>query len=159
MAGYCLKFKEEQKFLCTKDFDSKEIVNNSKEPIELIYTNVTTLKELINYGLTMNYNIEIPESKITTVYHIIFSTGNFEPDDRSRSLVNSSIVFSSTDKNFIEKKMKDYAEQVKGYKHHSISKNWVCWHTEDFAHNQIIHAYNVEKSYIIENVKEVQNEI
>ena len=28
-----------------------------------------------------------------------------------------------------------------------------CWHTEDFARNQIIHSYGIDKSYIVNKIK------
>ena len=148
MLSFCLKFKNEDKYLCTKDYDIR-VHKGNPEPIEFIYTNFTTMEELINYALTMYYDVEIPNGyKVETIYHIIFSTANFEPNDRECSIVNSSIVCSSKDKDYIDSRMKFYSTCITG-KFRKVTNNWIYWHTEDFAHNQVIHSYNIDKSYII----------
>ena len=31
--------------------------------------------------------------------------------------------------------------------------SYFCWHTEDYAINQIIHSYKIDKSYIVEKLE------
>ena len=114
---------------------------------------ISCMEDLISYCLTYNVDVTIPEEyKVTKTYNIIFSTGNFEPSDRECSTCRSSIVLSSTDKEYIEKKFGIMCKStgktpnIKSYGH------YFCWHTEDFAHNQVIHSYNIDESYIVERV-------
>ena len=161
MSGYCLDYKDDEtRHLCTNDFcrDHK----NLKSGHEYVETIFDTMEELLGYALNMNENVEIPKGyKATKIYSIVFSTGNFDPKDKSISTVDSSIFYSSKDKTFIEKMFDKYVEgkeesftKASTYFHtrHNSRKHkyWYCWHTEDFAYNQVIHSYSIRESYLIE---------
>ena len=114
---------------------------------------VQCMEDLIRYCLVYNIDINIPEQyNITKIYNIVFSTGNFDPEKREISTCNSSIIYSSLDAKYIYKKFKFMCESVGITKHHSQCKYYYCWHTEDFAHNQIIHSYSVDESYIVTRI-------
>ena len=125
---------------------SYEVINNKL---------VQCMEDLIKYCLTYNLEIDIPEHfKVTKIYNIIFTTGNFEPDGREYSSCQGNIVYSSTDKKYIEDKFKFMCKFTGKKNHNNLYKHYFCWHTEDFAHNQIIHSYNIDESYIVERVVE-----
>lgn len=113
------------------------------------------------YLCTFDYNVVIPkEYEVETVYSIVFSTASFEPEDRKYSIVSSSIVCTSRDKEYIEDRMQYYIKYIPQPigRYRKISDNWVCWHTEDFAHNQVIHSYNICTSYIVNKVNNEKDE-
>ena len=149
-----------------KDYENKYICNQSYEPIirkqkheemisyEVINDNVVSnMRDLIQYCLTYNIEIDIPkEYKVITLYNILFCTGNFEPNDREHSFCRSSLVFTSSSKNQTKKK---YEKMCKLLKRNPIYKDkfTFCWQTEDFAINQIVHCYSLSESYLIEEIE------
>ena len=116
---------------------------------------ISCMEDLIQYCLTYGIDIDIPKDyKVTELYNIIFATGDFESSGREYSTCHSSIVCSSSNKKYIENKFKIMCKCINKQSHTCLYKNYFCWHTEDFAHNQIIHSYNIDKSYIVERVVE-----
>ena len=131
---------------CGKGSVKYEILNNKL---------VSSMEDLIKYCLIYNVDINIPdEYKVTKIYNIIFATGNFDPDGREYSNCHSSIVYSSLDKKYIENKFKIMCDCIGKKNNVENYKHYFCWHTEDFADNQIIHSYNIDESYIVERVGE-----
>lgn len=115
---------------------------------------VSSMEDLIKYCLIYNVDIDIPEGyKVTKIYNIIFTTGNFDPDNREYSNCHSSIVYSSLDETYIKNKFKIMCNCVGKKNNVENYKHYFCWHTEDFADNQIIHAYNIDESFIVEKVE------
>lgn len=115
---------------------------------------ILDMADLINYCLTYNYDIDIPnEYKVTTIYTITFSTANFDPNNRTYSNVNTYGLFSSTDKKYIENKFKSICKTRKecNYEGYNTKRHY-CWHTEDYAYNQIIHSYDINETYIIDKI-------
>lgn len=146
----CLKLKDgNTDYICNEAwYKSSNKVAGSYDIIR--NSIVSNMEDLIIYCLTYYYDIDIPEDyKVTTIYSIVFSTGNFEPEDRSCSTCRSNIVFSSTNQKYVEDKFKKLCKLV-GKKCRIQSNKYFCWHTEDFASNQIIHSYNIEKNYLVE---------
>jgi hypothetical protein len=116
---------------------------------------VQCMEDLIKYCLTYNIEIDVPEQyKVTKIYNIILTTGNFDPDNRECSNCHSSIIYSSLDEDYIHKKFEYMCKCVNRKNIRDNFKNYFCWHTEDFADNQIIHSYNIDESYIVERVGE-----
>ena len=110
---------------------------------------VQCMEDLIKYCLIYNIEIDIPKNyKVDKIYNILFTTGNFDSDSRSTSNCHSSIVFSSLDEKYIYSKFKIMCKSI-NRKSLYESKRTYCWHTEDFADNQIIHSYDIDESYIV----------
>lgn len=148
----CVKLKDD-KCVCNETYinnNKKNLTQGSYEVLKDGFVNST--EELINYCLTFCYDVEIPEGyEVETIYNIIFTTGNFSPDGREYSTCHSSIIFSSADKDMCEKKFKYYCKSV-NKKPIQEGKRHYCWHTEDFAYNQIIHSYEISESYVVKKV-------
>lgn len=144
-----------------KDYDDRYICNNSyviqkfKFTYEGQYETITdsiikNMEDLIRYCLTYNYAIDIPDGyNVTKLYHIVFSTGNFEPKDRIHTFIRSSITFTSKNKNQVEKMFKRMCKTI-GRKPHYQDKFTYCWQGEDFAVNQIVNSYSITESYLVE---------
>lgn len=155
----CLKMKDEDnKYICSEEWYNYNIKHNKLQH-NTSYTVLTkgfidSMEDLIKYCLIYYYDVEIPkEYTIIDIYNIVFATGNFEPEDRTCSTCRSNIIFSSSDKEVVYKKFKKLCKQV-GKNSKMESDKYFCWHTEDYASNQIIHSYNIEKSYLIYKHKE-----
>ena len=114
---------------------------------------IFNMEDLINYCLTYGYDIEIPkEYNVTKIYNIVFTTGNFDPEDREMSNTRGSILYSHTD---IEKVLDRFEQMCKDVNKEPVlkSKYYYCWQTEDYAVNQIVHSYKVCDSYIVEEIR------
>ena len=151
---------DKKKHLCTNGFCNN--IDNLEPTHEYTETVFDTLEELLEYALNMNEDVEIPEDyNVTKIYNIVFSTANFDPLNRECSTTDSHVIYSSKDKEFIDKMFERYINEHENLlKQNSKAfhmrpnsrrnKNWYCWHTEDFAYNQVIHSYSKRESYIIE---------
>lgn len=156
----CLSVNDsyDESYICNEAY-FKDIVKHKSGKSDIKYEVlnnklISCMEDLIKYCLTYNIDINIPNGyKVIKIYNIIFSTGNFEPDNREYSTCQSSIVYSSLDKSYIEKKFKIMCDNIGRKNHISNYKHYYCWHTEDFAHNQIIHAYNIDESYIVTRIE------
>lgn len=148
----CLKLKNDKtEYICNEKWTKDNKISSGSYTV-IRNDVVSNMKDLIIHCLTYCYDIDIPENyKVTKIYSIVFSTGNFEPEDRTCSTCSSSILFSSADKKYIENKFKILCKLV-GKKSRMESDKYFCWHTEDFASNQIIHSYNIKESYLVEEV-------
>lgn len=149
----CLKLKDStDSYICNEAWfkGSDKLVGKYTVIKNII---ISCMEDLIKYCMVYNYEIDISETyKLVTIYNIVFSTGNFEPEDRTCSSCSSSIIFSSTDLNYIQKKFKIMCKQVHK-KARLQGDSYFCWHTEDYAVNQIIHSYKIDKSYIVEKLE------
>lgn len=142
MSENCLKLKDNE-YLCTKNFKPK------KEGRYIPILTAETLEDLINYALTYKYDFEMPKGyKRKTVYSIVCTTGNFMPETREQSNCNGCIIYSSFNRKNTENEFKKITRLLKS-NHKYIYKNHFCWHTEDYAINQIVHSYDLVESYII----------
>lgn len=160
----CLRFKKDKnRFICNEEWylDNQDIIKQQMDNGELKVPcfevlrkgHIDNMEDLIKYCLAYYYDVEIPkEYKVETLYSIVFCTADFDPDDRTTSTCRSSIIFSSTDKKQVESKFKKLQKDV-GKGSRLQSKIYFCWHTEDYAYNQIIHSYNICQSYIITKIK------
>ena len=120
---------------------------------------VCNMEELITYCLTYSIEIDIPDGyTVTKLYSIVFGQGNFDPDDRITSTCESHIVCSSTDEKYIKNKFKQMCKHIRK-KSSRKHRKWFCWHTEDFAYNQIIHSYNLCESYLVRKNKDIEVEV
>ena len=151
-----------------KDYKDKYICNQSYEPIlkkqkhtkmisyEIVNDNiVSNMKDLIKYCLTYNIEIDIPEGYVvTTLYNILFCTGNFEPKDRAHSFCRSSLIYTCNTKSQAKKTFERMCKSL-GRKPIYKDKSTFCWQTEDFAVNQIVHCYSLSESYLIEEKKQI----
>lgn len=148
MKEYKLKVSEKH-WICTRNYKCDE--EGSYEPV---YT-CKTLEDLIQYALTYGYNFEIPKGyKYTTIYSINFSTGNFDPKYRNYSNLHSTVIYSYYNKKEAEQKFSELTKSIDRNRARKLSKTLWCWHTEDYAYNQIIHSYSLSKSYIVERSNE-----
>lgn len=110
---------------------------------------ILSLRDLIGYALSMNYEFEMPEGyKYKKIYNITFNCANLEPESRRCSTCNSSILYSSEDYDFIINKFNYLCNSVEKPTDRK-NKRWFCWHTEEYSQNQIIHSYNISESYIV----------
>lgn len=151
----CLKLKDysDESYICNEKYiNTARLKNNIKYAVryEVIKDKIINcMEDLIKYCLIYNYDIDIPKNyKVDKIYNILFTTGNFDPDSRSTSNCHSSIVFSSLDEKYIYSKFKIMCKSI-NRKSLYESKRTYCWHTEDFADNQIIHSYDIDESYIV----------
>lgn len=111
----------------------------------------STIEELIKYALVYNYDFKIPdEYKVTTLYNIIHSCGNFMPDERDYTTVVGSVIYTTTDKKDAESHYKKYCKRIGKKNSNHIGKYKFCWQSEDIAINQIVHSYCLDKSYLVE---------
>ena len=147
-----LKLKDKEGIICNEAWYNN-IKNKEAGYYEIIKNRiVSSMEDLIQYCLTYYYDIDIPKDyKVTTIYSIVFCTGDFDPESRTCSKVNSSIIYSNPNEIYIRDKFKTLCKLAKT-KSKLDSKNYFCWHTEDFASNQIIHSYNVVRSYLVEKM-------
>lgn len=147
----CLEYKDKDGYVCNEAYMEKNEPKSGKR--YSIYKNeiVRNMQELIEYCLHWNENVIIPkEYKITKLYSIIFTTADLEPDDRRYSRSWSNIILTTTDKTHAQSIYDSYCNiQNRGKE---IMKNVYCWHTEDFANNQIIHSYSLKESYLVERI-------
>lgn len=157
MEDLCIKIKDkyEDKYLCSNEwfeymFKHKKL--NPKTSYEVLAEGyIQDMQDLIRHALTYNYDIILPKGyKVTPIYNIIFTTANFDPKNRALSTCNGNIIYSNTNLKYINKKFKWLYENINKPYVVLKSDKMICWHTEDYAYNQIIHAYNIEESYIIE---------
>lgn len=152
----CLKLKDyEDRYICNEKYINviRKDINTHTGSYEVIINNVIqNMKDLIHYGLTYNYDIEIPDNyKVTKYYHIVFSTSNFEPKNREHTFVKSSITFTTTTKSQV-KKMFDRMCKTIGRKPIYQDRFTFCWQTDDFAVNQIVNSYSITESYLVEEI-------
>lgn len=149
----CVRLKD-GKYVCNETYINNNKKNLSQGPYEVLKDGfVNSIEELINYCLTFCYDMEIPEGYgVETIYNVVFTTGNFDPDGREYSNCHSSVIFSSVNKDVCEKKFKYYCKSV-GRKAILENKRHYCWHTEDFAYNQVIHSYELCESYIVRKLE------
>lgn len=148
----------EESYICNEEwfeYNRKRKTNSIKDGARyevLRKGYITDMEDLIRHCLVYNYDIDIPEGyKVTTIYNIIFNSANFEPDARDYSSCNGDILYSSVDKQYIDKKF-NYLCKTVNKKSVLNHENLFCWHTEDYATNQIIHSYSKRTSYIIEKI-------
>lgn len=150
----CLPLKDSGRmnYICNESYieylkENKELDN--KGYLVIKDSLVQTMEDLIQYCLVYNYSIDIPDDyKVIKLYNIVFCTGNFDPDMRECSNTTGSILYSSTDEQYIIDKFKTMCSYINKEPLMS-SQRWFCWHTEDFAVNQIVHSYNIKESYFI----------
>lgn len=144
---YKLKLKNENRWLCTEKYKPDE--EGIYEPILTCHS----MKDLIEYALTYKFDFEIPKGyKYKKIYIITCSTANFEPNNRKYSTVSSCNIFMSENKKEAENKFKEMIKKIKNKNTRTLGKYCFCWHTEDYAINQVIHSYNLTEGYVIENI-------
>lgn len=145
----------ENAYVCTEEWiknNKDKIVNGSKYDI-LKKGFINSVEEMINYCLTYYIDINIPEGyKVTKIYNIVLSTGNFEPSDRTYSTCTSSIIFSTTDEKAAERRFKYICKDRKGLNVTQEGKRHFCWYGEDYASNQIVFSYDLNISYLVERI-------
>lgn len=149
----CLECKDKDGFICNEAYANNK--NNIKSGVNYsVYKDniVRNMQELIEYCLHWGEDVIIPkEYKVTKLYSIVFTTSDFEPEDRRYSRSWSNVILTTTDKNHAQSVYDSYCHMQNRGK--EIMKNVYCWHTEDFARNQIIHSYSLKESYLVEKVK------
>ena len=146
-----------ESYICNdKYMKNNTLKSNNKSSIRYeVVSNkiVSCMEDLISYCLTYHYDINIPENyKVDKLYNIMLTTGNFDPDSRSSSNCHSSIVLSSFNADYINKKFNIMCKLI-GKPNLYKSKNTYCWQTEDFADNQIVHSYNLDESYVVTKIE------
>lgn len=142
MSECCLKLKDNE-YLCTKKFKPKE------EGRYISILTAETLEDLINYALTYKYDFELPKGySYKILYSIVCTTGNFMPEIKEQSNCNGCIIYSTFNKKNAENEFKKITKLIKN-NHRTLNKNHFCWHTEDYAINQIIHSYDLVESFVI----------
>ena len=115
---------------------------------------IQTMEDLITECLLSYEDITIPEGyKVTIIYNIILTSGNFEPDDRTCTNTRGSVMFSTTDEKWAYQKFNYLCSTHKNYL--MKSDKYCCWHSDDFAHNQIVCSYNLCKSYVVEKIGDI----
>lgn len=148
----CLKLNNDDGYICSEEWWKVNIKNAVPGVRYTVLSKgfITDMEDLIRYCLVYHEDFEIPENyQVTILYNIIFSTGNFDPNDREYSLCKSEILYTSKDKKFILDKFKSLCKRI-GKENQLKGINCYCWLTEDYATNQIIHSYNIDESYLIE---------
>ncbi len=156
----CFKIKcdYEEQYICTEEWMEKNKKNAiSGARYEVLRKGfIGSIEEMINHCLTYYIDIDVPkEYKVTKIYNIILSTGNFEPDDRTYSTVTSSIIFSTSNEKLAKRRFKLFCKQRKNLNVTQQGKNHFCWYGEDFAHNQIVFSYDLRSSYLIKKEDDV----
>lgn len=157
MEKLCLPVKcnYETRFVCNESYikyleNTKSLIETGVRYEVIKDTLAQCMEDLIKYCLTYNIEIDIPEGyTVEKIYNIVFATGDFNPDRREASTVTSSIIYSSNNKDYIYKRFKVMCDIVGKENNIRSMKDYYCWHTEDFAYNQIIHSYSIEESYIV----------
>jgi hypothetical protein len=149
----CIKLKNENEFICNEEWFEYNKHKDNLIPTAsydvLVKGYILCMEDLIKYCLQYNYEIEIPEGYVaTTIYNIVFTTGNFGPDDRASSSCVGDVIFSTTDEKYARKKFESMCKDV-GKETRRKSNKHFCWHTEDYATNQVIHSYSIDKSYLV----------
>ena len=113
-------------------------------------TYISTMEDLISHCFTYNEDVIIPDGyKITKIYSIVCTTADFMPDARNTSNCRAYVIYSSTNKELVQEKFKTICESVKKETRRKNNRHF-CWHTEDYADNQIIHSYDLTEGCIIE---------
>lgn len=150
----CLRLidEDELSYICNEKWF--KTANKEAGRYEVISDNIVSSEiDLIKYCLEYHYKIDIPNKyNIVEIYSIVFTTSDFEPDDRNYSSCRANIIYSDEDYNKVKTKFIQMCKSVKK-KSSREGKDYLCWHTEDYAHNQIIHSYVIDKSYIVKEVE------
>lgn len=153
----CLKLKDyKDRYICNQKY--VDIIRKCKDKHlgsyeVFINDTIQNMRDLIIQGLTYNYDIEIPDGySVTKLYHIVFSSGNFEPNDRNHTSVRSSITFTTKSKSQVKKMFERMCKTI-GRKPIYKDKFNFCWQTDDFAYNQVTNTYSITESYLVEEVK------
>lgn len=155
----CLKLKDDKDgYICTEEWylhNTKKKPNNLPTgPYQILIKGfITSMEHMIAYCLSNNIDIEIPKDyKVTKLYNILFTTADLTPGDRGYSSCRSCVLYTSTDEQFIQDNFEYLCKQINKKKINRMGKKYVCWDTEDYASNQIIHSYNIEVSYQVEKI-------
>ena len=152
--AFCLKLlsdRDYDEYVCNKTYEESNTLTGCFYVINDLL--VPTYEDFIKYCLVHEYKIEIPEGyELITLYNIVCTTADFDPETRRRSTCRASVVYTDRDYNKV-KSIFDEMCNIVNKPTTRYNKNYYCWHTEDFASNQIIHAYNVEKSYIVRKLE------
>jgi len=151
----CIKTNDSYtRYVCNESWYKEANINNKLDRDGATYNvfldkYIQTMEDLITECLLSYEDIAVPEDyKVTTIYNIVLTSGNFEPDDRTCTNTRGSIMFSTTNEKLAQQKFNYYCSTHK--KCLMKSDKYCCWHSDDFAHNQIVCAYNLTKSYIVE---------
>lgn len=140
------KHKNEYKY---NRYNQSNTVNSFTVMNDMIIRN---MEDLIKYCLAYHYKIEIPKQyEVQQLYNIIFTVGDFDPEDRQSTVCRSYVVYTDTDYNKVKSRfntMCRLSQKTPTLK----SEKCFTWQTQDFAYNQIVHSYTISKSYKVTKI-------